>query len=328
MNPMGVILIPALQIWGILFLGAPAFAAEPSEPATVGVRILPVYAGPSVTSGIVKFLKKEEAIEVQSELFNPEGKWCAIVDPSKKTPLGYVNCEGLIFSRPQKHTAGRGEESHPLASLKPEPRPMARLPSVESREEKQPAPAFGEFLQALWQEDLARVENMLKAGVDPNAQTTMGNRPLLIAAKKKNPRLLEILIAKGANVDAADRNGLTPLMAAASMGLDQNVQVLISAGAKVNARDEKGSTPLIWAAISGQPQVVEILMAHGADGKAKNKDGHTALSLSKRINASRKRSLAEAEEGNRKEEEGLAELRKGLERHEAVLLLLEKAEEK
>jgi hypothetical protein len=288
--------------------------------------MLPVYAGPSVTSGIIKFFKKEEGVEVQSELFNQEGKWCAIAEPSKRTQMGYVNCEGLIFSRPQKQTAGRGEEIRPPASLKPEPRPMARLPSAESREERQPAPAFGEFLQALWQEDLARVENILKAGIDPNAQTTMGNRPLLIAAKKNNPRLLEILIAKGADVDAADRNGLTPLMAASSMGLDQNVQVLISAGAKVNARDEKGSTALIWAAISGHPQVVEILLAHGADEKIKNRDGHTALSLSKRINATRKRALAEAEEANREEE--LAELRKGLARHEAVLLLLEKSEGK
>jgi hypothetical protein len=324
---MGPKFIPALQIWGILFMGAAAFAAEPSEPATVRVGMLPVYAGPSVTSGIVKFLKKEEGVEVQSELFNQEGKWCAIVEPSKKNYLGYVNCEGLIFSRPQKQTAAQGEESRPLASLKPEPiRPLARPPSTESREEKPPPPPFGEFLQALWQEDLARVGNMLKAGIDPNTQTTMGNRPLLIAAKKKNPRLLEILLANGAKVDAPDRNGLTALMAAASMGLDQNVQVLISAGAKVNARDEKGSTPLIWAAISGHPQVVEILLAHGADGKVKNKDGLTALSLSKRINASRKRSLAEAQEGNRKED--LAVLQKGLARHEAVLLLLENTEER
>jgi hypothetical protein len=327
MNPLGQKFIPAVQIWGILFLGAATFAAEPSEPATVRVGMLPVYAGPSVTSGIIKFLKKEEGVEVQSELFNPEGKWCAIAEPLKKTQLGYVNCEGLIFSKLQEQTAARGEESRPPASLKPEPiRPLARPPSAESREEKQPAPAFGEFLQALWQEDLARVEKMLQAGIDPNAQTSIGNRPLLIAAKKGNPQMMQALIAHGAKVDAPDRNGLTPLMAAASMGLDQNVRVLISAGAKVNARDEKGSTPLIWAAISGHPQVVEILLAHGADGKVKNKDGHTALSLSKRINASRKRALAEAEEANRKEE--LAELRKGLARHEAVLLLLEKAEER
>lgn len=326
MNPMGQKFIPAVQIWGILFLGAAAFAAEPSEPATVGVGILPVYAGPSVTSGIIKFLKKEEGIEVQSELFNPEGKWCAIAEPSKKAQLGYVNCEGLIFSRPQKQTAARGEETRPLASLKPEPtRPLASPPSAGSREEKQP-PTLGEFLQALWQEDLVTVEKMLKGGIDPNAQTSIGNRPLLIAAKKKNPRLLEILIANGSKVDAPDRNGLTPLMAAASMGLDQNVRVLISAGAKVNARDEKGSTALIWAAISGHPQVVEILLAHGADFKVKNKDGLSALGLSKRITASRKRSLAEAQEGNRKED--LAELQKGLARHEAVLRLLENAEER
>jgi ankyrin repeat protein len=110
-------------------------------------------------------------------------------------------------------------------------------------------------------------------------------------------------------------------MAAASMGLAQNVRVLISAGANVNARDEKGATPLIWAAISGRPQVVEILLAHGADGKVKNKDGLTALALSKRITAGHKKSLAEAQEANRKED--LPELRKTLARHEAVLRLLE-----
>ncbi len=314
MNPVARRFIASLQIGGIFFLGAAAFAAEPSEPATVRVGMLPVYAGPSVTSGIVKFLKKEEGVQVQSELFNQEGKWCAIAEPLKKTRLGYVNCEALIFSRPRKQISTPREET----------RPTARLTPPASREEKEPTPSFGEFLQALWQEDLTRVENMLKGGIDPNAQTSTGNRPLLIAAKKRNPRLLEILIAQGASVDAADRKGLTALMAAASMGLASNVQVLIAAGAKVNARDEKGSTALIWAAISGHPQVVEILLSHGADGKVKNKDGLTALGLSKRINASRKKSLAEAEEGNRKED--LPELRKGLARHEAVLGLLEKAE--
>jgi hypothetical protein len=327
MNPMGPKFIRALQIWGILFWGTAALAAEPAEPATVRVGLLPVYAGPSVTSGIVKFLKKEEGVEVQSELFNPEGKWCGIAEPSKKNHLGYVNCEGLIFSGPQKQTAARGEESRPPAPLKPEPpRPPARLTPPGSREEKEPAPLLGEFLQALWQEDLTRVENMLKAGIDPNAQTSTGNRPLLIAAKKGNPRLLEILIAHGAQVDAPDRNGLTALMAAASMGLAPNVRVLISAGANLNVRDEKGSTPLSWATISGHPQVVEILLAHGADEKVKNKDGYTALGLSKRITAARKRALAEAEEASRKEE--MAELRKGVSRHEAVLGLLEKAEER
>jgi hypothetical protein len=325
MNPLGPKIIPAVQIWGILLLSAAAFAAEPPEPATVRLGMLPVYAGPSVTSGMVKFLKKDEGVEVQSELFNQEGKWCAVAEPSKKTPLGYVNCEGLVFSKPQKQTAARGEESRPPASLKPEPpRPPARLTPPGPKEEKEPAPPLGEFLQALWQEDLTRIENMLKAGINPDAQTSTGNRPLLIAAKKRNPRPLEILIAHGAQVDAPDRIGFTALMAAASMGLTSNVRVLISAGAKVNIRDEKGSTALIWAAISGYPQVVEILLAHGADVKAKNKDGLTALSLSKRINASRKRSLAEAQDGNRKED--LAELRKGLARHEAVLGLLEKAE--
>jgi hypothetical protein len=303
---------------GILFLGAGAFSAEPPEPATVRVGLVPVYAGPSVTSGIVKFLKKEEAVEVQAEASNQEGKWCTVAEPSTKTRLGYVNCEALIFSRPREQ-ASREDRPAPPSS-----RPPAPLPLPQPGVEKEPGPPLGVFLQALWQEDPAKVENMLNAGIDPNAQTAMGNRPLLIAAKKRNPRMLEILIAHGAKVDAADRTGLTALMAASSLGLAQNVSVLISAGANVNARDEKGSTPLIWAAISGYPQVVEILLAHGADGKVKNKDGLTALELSKRITAFRQKSLAEAQEGNRKED--LPELRKILARHEAVLRLLEPSE--
>lgn len=314
--------IAALQIGGILFLSAAAFAAEPAEPATVRIGVLPVYAGPSVTSGIVKFLRKEEAVEVQSEFINREGKWCAVAEPLRKTPLGFVNCEALVFSKPRKQTPHPREETRTPSPPQPEPaRPLARHIPPGSPGEKEPPRSFGEFLQALWQEDLARVENMIKEGIDPNAQTSLGNRPLLIAAKKRNPGLLEILIANGARVDAPDRNGLTPLMAAASMGLAQNVRVLISAGANVNARDEKGATPLIWAAISGHPRVVEILLAHGADGKVKNKDGLTALALSKRITAGHKKSLAEAQEANRKED--LPELRKTLARHEAVLRLLE-----
>ena len=325
MNPVFQRFIFALQIGGALFLVAAAVAAESPEPARVRIGVLPVYAGPSVASGIVKFLRKEAGVEVQSEVSNQEGKWCAVAEPSTKTFLGFVNCDALIFSKPRRETPPPRQETRIPSSPKPEPpRPLARQTPPESRGEKDPPRSFGEFLQALWQEDLARVENMLKAGIDPNTQTSLGNRPLLIAAKKRNPGLLEILLANGAKVDAPDRNGLTALMAAASMGLAQNVRVLISAGANVNARDEKGSTPLIWAAISGHPQVVEILLGHGADGKAKNKDGLTALSLSKRINAGRKRSLAEAQEANRKEE--LAELRKGLAKHEAVLRLLEKDE--
>jgi len=317
--------ISALQIGGILFLGTAAFAAEPPEPATVGIGVLPVYAGPSVTSGIVKFLKKEEGVKVQSEFFNPEGKWCAVAEPSKKTRLGFVNCEALKFSRPRGQTPPPREGTRIASPSKPEPaRPLARPTPPESRGEKEPPRSFGEFLQALWQEDLARVENMLKGGIDPDTRTSFGTRPLLIAAKKKNPGLLEILIANGARVDAPDQNGLTALMAAASMGLTQNVRLLISASANLNARDEKGATPLIWAAISGHPQVVEILLAHGADEKVKNKDGLNALGLSKRVTAGRKKSLAEAQEANRNED--LPELRKILARHEAVLRLLEKAE--
>ncbi len=304
---------------GIALLGE---AGAYFGPATVKVDLLPVYAETSVTSGIVKFLKKGDVVEVQGETIASGGKWCSVKESGRATMVGFVNCYALEYSQEQGQSFDRQEKKPPSAFLKSkDPQPSARQIPAEPQKESKGSPQLGEFLQALWNEDIARVKDLLEKGADPNAQTTYGTRPLLIAVKKRNQGLIKLLIEKGAQVDGRDRNGLTALMAAASAGRDQNVLFLIAAGADVNARDQKGLTPLIWATVQGYPHIVEILLNKAADVNTKIAEGLTAQRLSQRIIADLKRSLDNAEKANNKED--ISRLRRNLARHEQVLRLLE-----
>jgi hypothetical protein len=273
-----------------------------SGPATVKVELLPVYTDTSVTSGILKFLKKGDGVDIEAETISAEGHWCSVMESGRKMMVGFVNCEALdYFSSSRK--------------------PSARLiPSVPPKETG-PVPRPGYLLQALWNEDVGRIKDLLEKGADPNAQTSCGTRPLLIAAKKGNTEIIRILIESGAQVDGRDKSGLTPLMSAASVGKAGNVETLIAAAADLNAKDNKGITALMWATAKGFAEVVEILLSNGADVKAKTTEGLTAQRMSQRIIADLKRSSGDAEDTDEKGDIPSNRLA----RHERVFRILERA---
>jgi ankyrin repeat protein len=167
---------------------------------------------------------------------------------------------------------------------------------------------------------------MLQGGMDPNLPTSIGTRPLIVAAKKKNPELLRILIAGGADLESRDPNEATPLIAAVSAGLGENAEFLIAAGADLNARYIKGLTALFWAALKGYPHILESLIARGADPEAKNHDGATALQVSRMILANTRQSLSAASSGGHPETQ--AKLKAKAREYEKVVQILEKAEGK
>jgi len=295
----------AILFFGILVLGNGVPLTDAlaySGPASVKVELLPVYTDTSVTSGILKFLRKGDAVEVEAETITSEDRWCSVRESGRKMMVGFVNCEALEYFSPSRQ-------------------PSARLiPSVPPKETG-PAPRPGYLLQALWNEDIGRMKDLLGKGADPNAQTSCGTRPLLIAAKKENTEIIKILVENGAQVDGRDKNGLTPLMSAASVGKARNVEVLIAAAADLNAKDNKGITALMWATLKGFADVVETLLSNGAEVNAKTTEGLTAQRMSQRIIAGLKRSLGEAE--NDDEKEGIP--RNRLARHERVFRILERA---
>ena len=71
------------------------------------------------------------------------------------------------------------------------------------------------------------------------------------------------LLSRGANPNVIDRNGSTPLMQAASSNFVKMASLLIANGAFVNARDQYGNTAIDKPIDFGHTQMQALLRAHG-----------------------------------------------------------------
>ena len=106
--------------------------------------------------------------------------------------------------------------------------------------------------------DAATVEALITSGLDPNARTASGWRPLHSAG---SPETFKALRRAGANIEARTGSGYTVLHRAA-ISLDAaTVEALIAAGLDPNAEAGDGLTPLLHA---GSRETFEALRLGGA----------------------------------------------------------------
>lgn len=68
-----------------------------------------------------------------------------------------------------------------------------------------------DIFRAVVDEDLAAVENYLKAGGNPSLTDSECMTPLHFAADRGNAVILKLLLEYSANVNAVDKEGYTPL---------------------------------------------------------------------------------------------------------------------
>ena len=172
-------------------------------------------------------------------------------------------------------------------------------------------------------QDIHKIEELLKQGVDINAPIGCGTyAPLDGAVGTQNFKMLKFLLAHGAKpqgreiADAAfivnpktalnfvkvllatgvDPNatdnpwmGLTALGNAAYRGnRDLVVLLLAQPGIKVNAADASGNTALMSAADHGSQDIMDLLMKAGANPSLKDSWGQTATDMDKRVVATKK----------------------------------------
>jgi hypothetical protein len=149
-------------------------------------------------------------------------------------------------------------------------------------EKTDPPRALVEYIAA---GDLAKVEALLAAGVDPNAEVMMDitvdtvmETPLCAAALAGHVDIARRLVAAGAQVDKPADDAFTPMLNAATSGWPLMVHYLHTAGANLNAREDIfNHTPLHKAARLGRTETVAMLLALGADQTLRDSSGKTAV---------------------------------------------------
>jgi ankyrin repeat protein len=123
------------------------------------------------------------------------------------------------------------------------------------------------------------VSVLLRNGADPNVQTRDSATPLMYAAWNGDLVTATFLLEAGARTDMENRDGKTPLMAAAARGHTALAELLLRNGAEPDARNLRGWTALMYAAWGGHRDAIRLLLEQGADSAIRNDDGHTAAVL-------------------------------------------------
>ena len=124
-------------------------------------------------------------------------------------------------------------------------------------------------------EELKRLKFL--GGVNPEAPTSSGWTPLLLAAKEGRTDVVRVLVLGfGARALAARENdGLTPLLLAASNGHADTARLLIQLGADPCAAGLDSWQPVHVASYNGHSFTLETLVEFDANVDAPSEDGKT-----------------------------------------------------
>ena len=145
---------------------------------------------------------------------------------------------------------------------------------IEAFEDGYPTTASGLY-DAAANNDVEAVRDLVDAGVDVNAKSTVGESILTNAVIRAGPEVVQILVDAGADVNAKDNFGNPVLFEAVSPygwgpEAKQILQILVDAGANVNVKDDDGRPVLDEAIRPGNiltdhPEIVRVLVDGGAD---------------------------------------------------------------
>jgi hypothetical protein len=131
------------------------------------------------------------------------------------------------------------------------------------------------ILEAIFQNDFKKTNEILKNGIDPNIRDFNGRTPLFQAIVEGNVEIVQELLKFGAEINIHDNAGNTPLHFAANEYQISIAKILIDKGATVDAVDFHGNTPLSNAVYysKGRGEMILLLLEKSADKTYKNKHG-------------------------------------------------------
>jgi len=119
-----------------------------------------------------------------------------------------------------------------------------------------------DFIGACMKGDIEMVNDLLKAGANPNQDNRYGETPLYWASCYGYLGIAELLLKAGADPNQTDDNGNTPLYWAVYGDNFEIAELLLKAGANHNQANNDGETPLHWAENNGRLETVKLLKSY------------------------------------------------------------------
>lgn len=123
--------------------------------------------------------------------------------------------------------------------------------------------------------DLAFYQYLEKLGLNPAVATNSGTNPLHNLARTKDGAVIDYFLSKGVNVNQPNEDGNTPLMLAAGGQKDLDLfNKLFLKAEKLNHKNKEGQTALTYAIMGNTTKVGLLLIGGGATGTVVDKDGN------------------------------------------------------
>ena len=121
------------------------------------------------------------------------------------------------------------------------------------------------LFEAVKNQDVIGVQDILKSKVDLNIRNRRGFTPLHVAVDLGYFNIVKILVKNGANLDTIDYNDeRTPIYTAVFNGYYGICKYLLENGANVNPYDAHFCGPLLCAVILCRVDLVKLLLSYGA----------------------------------------------------------------
>jgi len=135
-----------------------------------------------------------------------------------------------------------------------------------------------------------------EAGADPNTMNDYAVNCLLIATKKSQLNILDLLLKTGVDIGFVDRNGCNALHIASAAGYVDIVEMILlywsrskmqnhkdnteeTSAFGIDCVDNSQTTSLMKASINGHIKIIELLLRFGSSPRVTNIRGESALTL-------------------------------------------------
>jgi TonB family protein len=138
-----------------------------------------------------------------------------------------------------------------------------------------PKPGVTPLMRAAGRDEVDQLKALIASGADVNATDSSGWTALMYASRVSSDYPVQELLKAGADPNQSSPHGDTPLMVDALSGYWN--EDLIKAGAHVNARNKGGQTALMMMATRPEPDEIAAALKDGADPTLKDNHGRTAL---------------------------------------------------